>query len=540
MEILIIVLLAILIVLVLYTNFLKKKPQNNAEPHLELEKKISGLEQTKSYLEKQLAVKNEEITRISSSNQNHTNRIATLETENKNLLDDNNELKATFDVLNTTITEKNKKLEEVKDELNKTISEHSTKLKELEFFKENLEKDTLKINNLEEKINQLLEENRQLDSQNSRLTSELNSEKDIIREFKENKEALQKEFKTLADEVLKANANQLNETQKLRLEEILNPFKENVEGLKNKVEETYKEERDRIVKLSSEIETLVKTNAKVSNTAENLASALKGEKKKQGMWGEMVLQEILEFSGLQKDIHYEAESSFKTEEGNNQRPDFIVNIPGNRKIIIDSKVSLVAYNDYHAAQTDEEISDAIKRHIDSVKNHIKTLSDRSYHTKIEGLDFTMMFMPIEPAYIVAMNAEPALWKYAYDRKIILISPTNILAALRLIADLWRQDERYKNVATISDLGTKLLDKLHGFLDSFEKISTRLESTQKAYDAAKTTLTGKGGMVSLGERMKKLGVSTKLDTPNALIPQDFAEIESEEQLLFDNDTDTELI
>lgn len=372
-----------------------------------------------------------------------------------------------------------------------------------------------KSENLNGEIRTLTEENTALKLENAAVTSELRSKNELLREQKEQEEKNEQRFKTvfenIAAEILEKKSERFNKENSTQIKSILEPLEKDIARFKEAIEKNYVNETREKASLSKELQQLMELNRQLSSDADNLTKALKGEKnnKMQGDWGEMILDTILSNSGLKKDEHYFCQESSRDENGNIIRPDVIVRYPDGSEVIIDSKVSLSAYSRFVAAEDEDERSAALGDHIASVRRHITQLSEKRYENREKSLDFVMMFMPIEPAYMAALGTDNSLWEYAYGRKILLVSPTHLITALKLIYDLWKRDAQTKNTIAIAEQGAKLYDKFAGFVDDLEKIGANLDRTSKSYGDAMTKLRdGNGNLIRQAEQLKKLGVKTK--------------------------------
>ncbi|MFI3299709.1 MAG: DNA recombination protein RmuC [Rikenellaceae bacterium] len=304
-----------------------------------------------------------------------------------------------------------------------------------------------------------------------------------------------------------------------KIHSLLDPLSRSIATFKERVENNLVEQTKQNSSLESLIKNLVDTTSKVGAEANNLASALKGDVKKMGNWGEVILESILEGSGLLKGREYDTQATLKDEDsGKVLRPDVVVNLPENRKIIIDSKVSLIAYDRYAAAQTPEEQKLAVSEHLRSIKCHIDELSAKEYDTLLgASLDFTMMFIPVEPAYMVAINNDSELWNYAYKKRIILISPTNLVACLKLIADLWKREMQSKNAQKIVERAELLYSKLSTFVVTMQKVGGSLDSAKDHYDKALGQLSqGRGNLISQAEKLREMGLKSQSKIPESLI------------------------
>jgi len=354
-------------------------------------------------------------------------------------------------------------------------------------------------------------------SRNKHLQEKQESQK---QEFEELRKQSYLEFQQLANKILEEKSQKFTVANKENIDNLLKPLGENLEQFKKKVEETYDKESKQRFSLEERVKELVEMNQKLSQEANNLTSALKGQSKKQGNWGEVILESILEKSGLVRDREYKIQVSVQNEEGKRLQPDIIVYLPESRAIVIDSKVSLIAYDRYSASEIKEEQDAAIKEHINSIYRHIDELSDKRYDTVTGTLDFTMMFIPIEPAYLLAIQEDSELWAYAYAKRILLISPTNLIAALKLVADLWKREQQSKNALEIARQGERLYDKIVGFLDTMEDVGKHINRSQDSYLKAIGQLKdGRGSVIKQAAALKKLGIQSSKEIPDTMIPFD---------------------
>ena len=324
------------------------------------------------------------------------------------------------------------------------------------------------------------------------------------------------EFKNLANEILEEKSKKFTEQNRSNLDQLLKPLGEKIKDFEKKVGDVYDKEAQQRFSLKEEVKRLAELNKKISADAENLTRALKGDSKSQGNWGEMILESILERSGLAKDREYVVQPSFQGDDGRRMQPDVVVSYPGNRSVIIDAKVSLTAYERLVDAPGPELREKYLKEHLNSIRNHITELSNKNYLDiyQVQSLDFIMMFLPVEPAYLVAIKEDPEIWNYAYDRRILLISPTNLLAALKMIASLWRQEHQNKNALEIARQSGDLLDKFYALLSDLNDLGNRLKLTQKSYDDAINKLSeGKGNLIRRAQRIEELGAKTKKKLPD---------------------------
>lgn len=315
------------------------------------------------------------------------------------------------------------------------------------------------------------------------------------------------EFKNLANEILERNSVKFSDLNKNSMSELLNPLKDKILTFEKKVEEAYdKELRDKI-SLREEVKKLYELNNRISAEANNLTRALKGDTKKQGDWGEVVLETVLERSGLAKDREYRKQVISTNASGDTIKPDYLVLLPDKRHIIIDSKVSLIAYENFVNTEDESLRPKYLKAHLDSMKNHVKVLSEKNYFSSLEfnTPDFVLMFIPIESSFSVALQADQELFNYAWERKIVIVSPTTLLATMRTVASMWKMDKQSQHAFQIAEESGKLYDKFKLFMDDMVKVGTQLNSTRLSYDEAmKKLVTGRGNLVHQAEKLREMG------------------------------------
>lgn len=357
---------------------------------------------------------------------------------------------------------------------------------------------------------------------NKALNEKLDSQKIEVEEMRKQ---FNLEFEHIASKILDEKSSKFTKLNQDNLNGILKPLGENIELFKKRVEEVYVTEAKERFSLGEEVKKLQELNTRLSQEANNLTNALTGSSKTQGDWGQMILENILEKSGLTLNREYFVQEYLKdddgrylkNEHGNRMQPDVIIAYPDNRKVIVDSKVSLSAYTRYASCNSVEEQKKHIKDHLQSVRRHIDELSNKSYQDYADTLDFVMMFVPNEPAYLLALQHDPDLWHYAYNKKILLIGPTNIIAALKMIVDLWKREYQNQNAQQIAERGAALYDKFVNFIDSFTSVGEQLDRAQTHYNTAFGQLSkGRGNLVGQTEKLKELGVKAKKNIPSSLI------------------------
>ena len=356
----------------------------------------------------------------------------------------------------------------------------------------------------------------------ARLESEyINQEKRLAEQKEEVEKLNQKfaiEFKNLANEIFEEKSKKFTDQNKLNLGELLNPLKERINEFQKKVEDTNKESIERNSSLAQQILHLSDLNRQITREAENLTKALKGESKTQGNWGEVILERILEKSGLEKGREYETQVSETDSSGKRFQPDVVVRLPEDKNIIVDSKVSLLAYERFcNGDECDQELN--LRQHITSVRAHVKNLSDKNYQSLygLQGLDFVLLFIPVEPAFTLAAQNDPELFNDAYSRNIVVVSPSTLIATLRTIASIWKQEYQSKNALEIARQGGDLYDKFVSFTEDLAAVGRHLDNSQKAFeDSMKKLKEGKGNLVRRAERIKELGAKTSKNLDQKLL------------------------
>jgi len=330
------------------------------------------------------------------------------------------------------------------------------------------------------------------------------------------------EFEYIAGKLLEEKSLKFTEQNRANLDLILNPLKENIKAFEEKVEKVYKSESDERNVLKGVISQLMDQSKQIQEDANNLTKALKGDSKKQGNWGEVILERVLERSGLIKDREYRIQTNLSAAEGNRVQPDVIIDLPDDKHVIVDAKVSLVAYERLVTADTDLERELYLKQHIASIKNHIQGLSGKNYHDlyAINSPDFVLLFIPIESSFGIAVQQDAELFNYAWDRKVVIVSPSTLLATLRTIASIWKQERQNRNVLEIARLSGSMYDKFVGFLGDMESIGKNIKQSQDAYDRALNKLSsGAGNLSNTSEKIKKLGAKATKQIDTKFLDQD---------------------
>lgn len=374
----------------------------------------------------------------------------------------------------------------------------------------------------EEELREEREKSGELDRQLAGLKAEYDALKTKLDEQKGELEQMQNQlkdqFENLANKILDEKAEKFTRQNKESLDQLLNPLGSKLEEFKKKVEETYEKGTQERFTLKEQIRQMADLNSKMSEDAKNLTRALKGDSKAQGNWGEVILERILERSGLTKGREYEVQQSATTEEGRRLQPDVVVNLPDEKFLVIDSKVSLTDYERFSSADDDEAAGKALKAHVASLRGHVKGLSEKNYQ-QIHGdrsPDFVLLFVPIEPAFAAALQSDPNLYYEAFDRNIVIVSPSTLLATLATIDSVWKQEYQNKNALEIAQRGGALYDKFVLFVESMDQIGDRIKQTQKSYEEARNRLSdGSGNLVRQAEMLKELGAKATKKLPESV-------------------------
>jgi DNA recombination protein RmuC len=410
-----------------------------------------------------------------------------------------------------------------KNSYEKTISELETTNKLLLQEKEvNLNN----INSLKESITAISEEKHQLDIVLTERNSAINSLQEKLDINKEEVSKLQekfsKDFEILANKILEEKSSKFTEQNKENIKSILNPLQEKIQTFEKKVEETHKQNIDYNSALRQQIIGLKELNEQMSKEAVNLTKALKGDSKTQGNWGELVLERVLEKSGLEKDREYFVQQSFTTNDGKRVLPDVVIHLPDNKKMIIDSKVTLTAYERYINAEDEADKEQTLKEHVAAVKRHIEQLSEKNYQElyQIESPDFVLLFIPIEPAFAIALNADNQLYNKAFEKNIVIVTPTTLLATLRTIDSMWNNEKQQKNAIDIALQAGRLYDQFVNLTNDLIKVGNQLKTVQGSYDTTMKKLTGNGNLIRKVETIKKLGAKGTKNFNDKLLERAF--------------------
>ncbi len=338
-------------------------------------------------------------------------------------------------------------------------------------------------------------------------------------------EKFTKEFENLANKILEEKTNKFTEQNKENMKNILLPLQDKIQLFEKKVEDTHKESIDYHAALRQQILGLREMNAQMSKETINLTKALKGDSKMQGNWGELVLERVLEKSGLEKDREYYVQQAHTTDDGQRVFPDVVINLPDGKKMIVDSKVSLTAYEKYTNEEDDTLKSAYLKEHVNSIKRHVEQLGEKNYQDlyQIESPDFVLLFIPIEPAFAIALNEDTALYNKAFEKNIVIVTPSTLLATLRTIDSMWTNQKQQENAYEIARQAGALYDKFEGFVVDLVKVGNKIKDSKTEYDAAMNKLVeGKGNLITSVEKLKKMGAKAKKSLPEAILKRSESE------------------
>jgi len=385
-------------------------------------------------------------------------------------------------------------------------------------------------NSLEKNIYQLQSEKETIRNEKEALAIQLSKKEtdfdNLLERNKEQKEEVNqlqekftKEFENLANKILDEKTSKFTEQNKENLKNILTPLQDKINTFEKKVEDTHKESIDYHAALRQQILGLREMNVQMSKETLNLTKALKGDSKMQGNWGELVLERVLEKSGLEKGREYEVQQSFVTDEGNRVMPDVVINLPDGKKMIVDSKVTLTAYERYINEEDDDLKSQYLKEHVISLKRHVDQLGEKNYQDlyKIESPDFVLLFIPIEPAFALALNEDATLYNKAFEKNIVIVTPSTLLATLRTIDSMWTNQKQQENAYEIARQAGALYDKFEGFVSDLIKIGKKIDESKLEYSGAMNKLVeGKGNLITSVEKLKKMGAKAKKSLPESII------------------------
>jgi DNA recombination protein RmuC len=356
-------------------------------------------------------------------------------------------------------------------------------------------------------------------NKNVELETILHKDKEVFaaerRQFDEMGQKFKQEFENLANKIFESKSATFDTRSREGLNILLSPFKEQLTSFRNRIDQVHTESVQSQSTIKNELDRLQQLNQQITLEASNLTRALKGDKKLQGNWGEQKVELLLEQAGLRKGVEYEREQTFKDDEGNNLRPDFVVNLPGGKHIIIDSKVSLVDYSAYIAAEDQNDRQHHLSAHVGAIKNHVKELSKKQYPNlvNIESPDFTFLFIAIEPAYLAAVEHSPSLFQEAYDARIALVTATTMLPVLRVVANLWSIQRQNQSTKALAEQAGKVFDKLCTFIEKMDRLGSQLETAQKTYRETMNTLRdGRGSLVKTTEKFSELGAKITKKLP----------------------------
>jgi DNA recombination protein RmuC len=370
-------------------------------------------------------------------------------------------------------------------------------------------------NNQQEK-EQLITISSRQESENKNLQLKLDEHKSEVEKLQEK---FTNDFEVLANKILEEKSNKFTEQNKENLKIILNPLQEKIKVFEDKVDQTHKESIDYHAALRQQIIGLKEMNLQMSKETINLTKALKGDTKTQGNWGELVLERVLEKSGLEKDREYYVQQNFTNDDGKRILPDVVIHLPDDKKMIVDSKVSLTAYEQYVNEDDETLKAQFLKEHVASLKRHVDQLSEKKYEDiyKIESPDFVLLFIPIEPAFAVAINADNHLYNKAFEKNIVIVTPTTLLATLRTIDSMWNNEKQQKNAIEIARQAGALYDKFQSLLGDLVSIGKRIDESKKEYSSAMNKLfDGRGNLISSVEKLKKMGAKAKKAIPENII------------------------
>lgn len=391
--------------------------------------------------------------------------------------------------------------------------------KEVEISREKLQIAELKLSDTETRVEEERNNNSELNKSLAIAGERERSLQEKYENYQQELDKLQKkftlEFENIAAKILKQNTQDFSQANQKNITSILQPLRERIESFEKTVNDTYRKGLKDQVDLQAEIKKLYELNTRLSEEANNLTRALRSDSKKQGNWGELVLERLLERSGLIKGSEYLVQETYRNEKGELIRPDVIINLPENKHIIIDSKVSLTAYESFINADSDEQKNKFLKAHVDSVREHVKNLAEKSYQLteKLDTPDFVLLFLPLESAFSLAVQEQTDLFSYAWDRKIVIVSPTTLLATLMTVGSIWKHEKQTRNALEIAKQGGRLYDKFVSFLGDLENLGKQIDRVQMTYhDAHKKLSSGAGNIIGKVKILQELGAKTSKEIP----------------------------
>lgn len=390
-------------------------------------------------------------------------------------------------------------------------------------------------NRLREELRVLAEQVAALREDRARLEARAEAQQrhdqERLQELENARKRMGDEFQNLANRILEEKGKALGEQSRSSLDALLKPVREQLEGFRRRVDEVHHQDVQQRAALQGQLDLLKQLNQQMNDEARNLTRALKGDKKAQGNWGELVLERVLEQCGLRAGHEYEVQGSYRDADNRLLRPDVVVHLPEGKEIVIDSKVSLVAWSDYVAAEDEVGRERALRAHVAAVRNHVNALSAKDY-TDLKGvrsLDFVLMFMPIEASFMAAFQHDEKLFGDAFEKRIAVVTPTTLLATMRTVESLWRNERQNENSARIADQAGRVYDKLRGFLEDFERIGSQLATVQRSFDGARKKLTeGRGNLLSQAESFRELGIKVRKTIPRSLLDDADAPDEENDQ------------
>ena len=430
-----------------------------------------------------------------------------------------------YDELNQNFSQKEAEFNKILAEISAENKSQNQKIAEQQELNQ---KQSIEIKELQNDKNQLIGLKSQLAAQNENLQKLLDSQKEEIAKMQE---VAKTEFQNLANKILEEKTLKFTEQNQQNLKNILNPLQEKITDFEKKVENTHKESIDYHAALRQQIIGLKDLNLQMSKETMNLTKALKGDSKIQGNWGELVLERVLEKSGLEKGREYEIQKSFTTEEGNRVQPDVVINLPDGKKMIVDSKVSLTAYEKYINEDDEEQKTAFLKEHVTSLKRHVEQLGNKNYQHlyEMESPDFVLLFIPIEPAFAIALNEDTQLYNKAFEKNIVIVTPSTLLATLRTIDSMWTNQKQQDNAIEIARQAGALYDKFEGFVTDLVKIGKKMDEAKTEYEGAMNKLVdGRGNLITSVQKLKIMGAKAKKSLPEPILNRANSSLENLEE------------